>query len=50
METVQQNVRVTLFSTKFHSDIYSILYDILFILLLFSKKQKIENPNFLNFL
>ena len=26
METVQQNGRFTLFSTKFHSNIYSILF------------------------
>ena len=27
METVQQNDRFTLFSSKFHSNIYSILFD-----------------------
>ena len=27
METVQQNGRFTLFSSKFHSNIYSILFD-----------------------
>jgi len=27
METVQQNCRFTLFSSKFHSNIYSILFD-----------------------
>ena len=27
METVKQNGRFTLFSSKFHSDIYSIIFD-----------------------
>ena len=27
METIQQNVRFTLFSSKFHSNIYSNLFD-----------------------
>jgi len=45
METLQQNGRFTLFSTKFHSNIYSILFNI-FSWLPFLTKKTFTQYNF----